>query len=123
MLKRFWGFAFAFLLTVGVAGAASAQGKQDFTLYNKTGYTIDQVYVAPSASSDWEDDVLGQDQLANGKNVHITFSRSDKSCKWDLKVTWTDNSSSEWSGFDLCSVEKIYLYYDKSSDRAWAETQ
>lgn len=123
MFKRFWGFALAFLLTAGVAGAASAQGKQDFTLYNKTGYTIDQVYVAPSSSTDWEDDVLGQDQLANGQNIHITFSRSDKSCKWDLKVTWTDKSSSEWSGFDLCSVEKIWLYYDKSSDRAWAETQ
>lgn len=122
MLKRFWGFALAFMLTVGVSSAASAQGKQDFTLVNKTGYTIDQVYVAPSSSNDWEDDVLGRDQLAHGEQIHITFSRSDKSCKWDLKVTWTDNSSSEWHGADLCSISKISLFYDKSSDRAWAET-
>lgn len=121
MLKRFWGFALAFMLTTGVSGAASAQGKQDFTLVNKTGYTIDQVYVAPSSSNDWESDVLGRDQLAQGEEVHITFSRADKSCKWDLKVTWTDGSSSEWHGADLCTISKISLFYDKSSDRAWAE--
>lgn len=122
MLKRFWGIALAAGLTFGGASAASAEGKQDFTLYNKTGYTIDQVYVSPSASSDWESDVLGRDQLDNGESVHITFSRADKSCKWDVKVVWTDKSSSEWDGFDLCSISNIKIYYDRSSDRSWAES-
>lgn len=122
MLKRFWGIALAAGMIVGGAGAALAEAKQDFTLYNKTGYTIDQVYVSPSAATDWDEDVLGRDQLANGESVHITFSRSDKSCKWDVKVVWTDKSDSEWSGFDLCSVSKIKIFYDRSTDRAWAES-
>lgn len=123
MLTRVFAIV-ALMFAVLVSGntVARAEAKQDFTLYNKTGYTIDKVYVSPSASSDWESDVLGRDQLSDGDSVHITFSRADKSCKWDLKVVWTDDSSSEWTGFDLCSVSKIKIFYNKSTDRAWAES-
>jgi hypothetical protein len=122
MFNRFMGLVLAAGVMLGGAAAAQAQAKQDFTLYNRTGYTIDQVYVAPSSSSDWESDVLGRDQLVHGESVHITFSRADKSCKWDVKVVWTDKSSSEWSGFDLCSVSNIKVFYDRNTDRAWAES-
>jgi hypothetical protein len=122
MFNRFMGLALAAGVMFGGASAAQAQAKQDFTLYNRTGYTIDQVYVAPTSSDDWESDVLGRDQLAHGESVHITFSRADKSCKWDLMVVWTDDSRSEWNGFDLCSVSNIKIFYNKSSDRAWAES-
>lgn len=123
MFMRILGSALlAVMLAVGSGNAARAEAKQDFTLLNKTGYTIDKVFVSPSAATDWDSDVLGRDQLANGESVHITFSRADKSCKWDVKVVWTDDSSSEWSGFDLCSVSTIKIFYNRSSDRAWAET-
>ena len=42
---------------------AFAQGKQNFTLVNQTGYDISEVYVSPANSSDWEEDVLGEDIL------------------------------------------------------------
>jgi hypothetical protein len=106
---------------ISFAGTAAAQAHQDFTLVNKTGYTIDQVYVAPSSSDDWEEDVLGQDQLTNGDNVHITFSRDAKPCGWDLKVVYTDGEKAEWEKFDLCQVSKITINYDRSSGRTWAE--
>jgi phosphoribosyl-AMP cyclohydrolase len=47
--------------------AAGAQGKQDFTLHNKTGYTISEVYVSAANTDDWEEDVLGDDVLNSGQ--------------------------------------------------------
>ena len=77
-------------LLVVTASTAFADGKQDFDLVNRTGYTIDKVFVSPSNSNDWEDDVLGRDVLDDGEKVHIRFNRAAKSCKWDLKVVYSD---------------------------------
>lgn len=112
------GLSMATLLAVP---SALAEGKQNFTLKNKTGYTISEVYVSPAKSSSWEEDVLGRDQLADGESVDITFSRSEKSCKWDVKVVYDDEESAEWEGFDLCTVSTIRIFYDRKKDNTWAE--
>lgn len=112
------------LLTVVLAGSSSvafAESKQDFDLVNKTGYAIDEVYVAPSHSDNWEEDVLGDGVLNNGKTVHIRFNRAVKTCKWDLKVVYTDKESAEWNEFDLCSTSKIIIKYDRNSGETSAD--
>jgi hypothetical protein len=104
-----------------VAGGAFAQGKQDFTIVNKTGYTIAEVYVAPSKSKNWEADVMGTDVLNNNESVDISFSKGDSTCQWDLKVVYDDKTPAEWYGFDLCKISKISLFYNRSQDKTWAE--
>ncbi len=55
--------------------------------------------------------------LENGNAVNIHFSRNVRSCNWDLKVVYTEDSSKAvWSDIDLCSVEKITIHYDRKSD-------
>jgi hypothetical protein len=105
-------------------GAAFAEGKQDFTLVNQTGYRIDKVYVSPTASNDWEEDVLGRDVLDDGESVDITFHRDTPGCKWDLKVVYADDDSSAvWSGFDICTITKITIHYNKKTDTTSATTE
>ena len=111
---RFTLMAAAALFTLA-ATPAFAEGKQDFDLVNKTGYTIDKVFVSPSNSDDWEDDVLGRDVLDDGEKVHIAFHRATKACKWDLKVIYSDGDKAEWDEFDLCEVSKITIRYNKKS--------
>jgi len=105
-----------------VAGPQAAlAGAQDFTLINKTGYEIGEVYVSPSKASDWEEDVLGQDVLANGANVDIGFSRGTDACHWDMKVVYTiDSTSAEWTDFNLCEVSKITIFYNAKTDATTA---
>lgn len=99
----------------------SVAGDQDFTLINKTGYEIGEVYVAPSKSDEWEEDVLGQDVLGNGERVDINFSHKTKSCLWDLKVVFTvDDSTAEWDRFNLCEVSKINIFYNDKTDTTTA---
>jgi hypothetical protein len=99
------------------APAMAQEAKQDFTLVNKTGYVISEVYVSPSKADDWQEDVMGQDVLDDRGSVDISFHRSEKTCHWDLKVVYkVDSTSAEWHDFDLCSVSKITIHYNADTD-------
>jgi hypothetical protein len=114
--------AIGFAALTAVFGAAQAQeAKQDFSLVNRTGYEIKEVYVSPSKSSDWEEDILGEGVLEDKGAREVHFHRSAKSCHWDLKVVYTvDSSSAVWEDIDLCTVEKITIHYDKDADKTSA---
>ncbi len=109
-------------LLIGGALSAQAQSKQDFKLVNKTGYEIKEVYVSPTKSTDWEEDILGDGVLADLDSRNIHFHRSATSCHWDLKVVYTvDSSTAVWDDIDLCTVEKIIIHYDKDADKTTAD--
>jgi hypothetical protein len=111
---------FAALAAVAVGFTAPAiadEAKQDFRLVNRTGYELKEIYVSPSKSDDWQEDILGKEVLEDGKAANIHFSRQARTCNWDLKVVYTDDSSKAvWSDIDLCAVEKITIHYDRKSD-------
>jgi hypothetical protein len=120
----------SFVIAFGIAlcgfsasvGSASADdAKQDFKLVNKTGYELKELYVSPSKSDDWQDDVLGQSTLGDGDAANIKFHRATKACHWDIKVVYSaDSSSAVWSDVDLCSIEKVTIHYDKDADKTTA---
>jgi hypothetical protein len=115
MKKLFAAVAAVVLVFAMPAGAQDA--KQDFKLVNKTGYELKALYVSPSKSDDWQDDILGQDTLADGQAVNVHFSPKAHTCTWDLKVVYSDDDSSAvWEKIDLCSVEKITIHYDRKND-------
>lgn len=111
MLKK---FACAVLLTLAAASSALA-GKQDFVIVNQTGYTLDQLYVSPTKSDEWEEDVLGKDVLANGESTKIVFDRSETTCNWDIKVVYDDGEDAVWEKIDLCKTEKITIKWNKNT--------
>lgn len=109
--------AAAALIVAMVSPVLADDAKQDFKLVNATGYELKALFVSPSKSDDWGDDVLGQDVLSDGQAVNVHFSPKVHTCKWDLKVTYTDdNSNAVWNDIDLCTVEKITIHYDRKND-------
>jgi len=103
------------------APVAASAAPQDFELTNSTGYEIKSVFVSPHSSNDWQEDVLGQDTLADGAGVKIHFPGGrGETCDWDLKVVYTsDGSSAEWTdGFDLCTVTSIDIKWDGTNTSA-----
>ena len=117
-------FFAAVLGALAITGTSALAGQQDFSLVNATGYEISEVYVAPSASSDWQEDVLGQDTLGDGQQANISFSRDTETCQWDLKVVYSDdNSSAEWRGVDLCELSNVTIKYDADSGETSAYGQ
>ncbi len=91
---------------------AAQNRKLDFSLVNKTGLTIDEVYVSPSDDDEWGEDVMGKDVLKNGESVDIEFSRKETTCLWDLKVVDSEEDSIEWTKLDLCKANEITLKYE-----------
>lgn len=98
-----------------------AQGQQDFRLINATGYSIAEVYVAPSKSSEWEEDVMGRDMLGVDEEVDITFDPREDVCHYDLKVRFADGDEAEWYDFNLCQVSWIRLHYNNKTGDTTAE--
>lgn len=108
MKRVAWAFCLAVVMAVSVAAFS---GDQDFTLVNKTGLTIDELYLSPSNHNEWGEDVLGVDTLANGAKVDIEFSHKENECMWDLKIVDEDETSVVWEDINLCKASEITLLY------------
>lgn len=104
-----------------LAMPAWSAGDQDFTLVNRTGYTIEQVYVSPIKAKDWQEDVLGRDVLDDGESVDISFNKREEVCRWDLKVVYDDGEEAVWSDFNLCEVSRITIRYNRKSGETSAD--
>lgn len=112
----------AVLSSVLLSGVAFA-GKADFTLLNKTGYTLREVYLSPSNKNSWGNDRMGQGYLDNNKFRNFKFA-SAASCKQDLKVVFDDDASEViWEDFDLCSINKITLKYNRKTNEVSADEE
>jgi hypothetical protein len=103
------------------SSSESAEGKQDFTLVNKTGVEIDKVFISPHESKDWEEDILGRDTLPNGDSVDIKFHRNEKAAMWDLRVEDKAGNAIEWDNLNLLEISKVTLHYENG--KATAETE
>ena len=53
----------------------------------------------------------------HAESVKITFVPS-KVCSWDLKVKYHDGEEAVWESIDLCSVEKISIFYKNKTTSA-----
>ena len=86
MRKLFVFGAFAISLAVAVASCASApvtssvapaaQNHPQITIVNNTGYTFTHLFVSPTTSAVWGDDVLGNQVLASGASFSVTLPYS-----------------------------------------------
>ena len=66
--------------------AAPTEGAKSFLLVNSTGVDIHALYITPSTSKDWQDDILGRDTLPDGERTEIKFERGEKAPLWDMRI-------------------------------------
>ncbi len=120
-------FTKSLVLLAALAGAlsstAAVAGGADFTLVNRTGYTLREVYLSASHKNSWGRDRMGQGYLDNGKSRLFTFS-DKSSCEQDMKVVFDDDGSEViWEGFDLCELNKITLKYNRKTGTVSADEE
>jgi hypothetical protein len=117
-----------FLLALGCLAALATSpmaqaGDADFTLVNRTGYSIREVYISAANRNSWGNDRLGDGTLENNRSKLFRFS--DKaSCKQDLMVVFDDdNSKVTWEDFDLCEINKVTIKYNRSTKTVSADVE
>lgn len=106
------------LAVVTAVSLAAAQGPQDFTLVNKTGLTIDELYISPADDNAWGEDVLGKDVLMHNEKTDIEFHPSTEECIWDMKIVDEDGDEVVWVDVNLCKAHEITLLYQNKKPTA-----
>jgi len=99
------------------SSAAATQNKQDFTLHNETGLEIKEVYVSPTTTEEWEEDILGADTLESGDSVDISFSRRREDM-WDMKIIFRNGKSNVWTKLNLSKLTDITISFKEG--KPWA---
>lgn len=75
-------------------------------LVNLSPATIQEIYVSPSDSKGWEENVLGSSQLGRTETVGISFNAKEKTALWDIKVA-AEGKYAVWKGLDLRRISRI----------------
>jgi hypothetical protein len=102
------------LLTLTAAITPTAPpAVQDYGVINKTGMTITQLFLSPTADNEWGDDILGKDVLADGEECGIEFDKDDEECAYDIKIV--DGKDVPWTvtNVDLCKYTKVTFTMQK----------
>ena len=97
----------AFALLAALTQSAFADPR-DFTLQNESDVDIAYVYVSPSATDDWGDDIMGIDVLDAGDSVDVTFDYFDgRTCLYDIKVVGTGGELGYLYKVNLCRIDTV----------------
>lgn len=100
----------------------------DFTLVNKTGYSLSGLYLSPSSADDWGDNIL-EVVLDSDESVDIMFSPHAKAVKWDLRADWLMEEDAEeqefvyWQGLSLDEISQLTLYYNAETGKTSAKAE
>lgn len=82
------------------------EGGLGFDLNNFTGSTLRAVYVSPSESDGWEENVLGADELSDGAAVRIRFSPEERAALWDVRVEAPDGTTPSGKGWSCAALRE-----------------
>ncbi len=116
-MKRLMAGLVALVAVALMSAGASAQDR-NFTLHNQTGYAMKGIYVNLPNDNVFNENELDA-PLANGAKFLVKFTRADggRACVWNIKVEWADGSpASFFRGLNLCTIDNVYMKYDKASD-------
>jgi V8-like Glu-specific endopeptidase len=66
-------------------------------IVNKTGYTVYYVYVSPTSTDKWEEDILGDDVLPNGQSVTVRYPLNSTN-RYDIRLEDSDGDTyTKWN--------------------------
>ena len=101
-------FAPAPPLSSTVPGVASgvASGAAAFSLVNRSGRVITQLYATPSALGNWGPELLGP-RGAIPPGAGRSVERAPGACVYDLRVVYADGGVEDRKGLDTCATPRI----------------
>jgi hypothetical protein len=89
--------------------AAVGTARQNFSVVNGTGHTVQTLNVSPTTEDEWGPDILGTDVLQNGQTAQVTFDRAETQCVYDIRATYDDGDTTDVRGVNLCQVGTVNL--------------
>ena len=108
MMRKLFALSFALIL----AGVPMAQAEDlVFTLSNNTSVVLMELYVSPSDSDNWEEDVLGNDVVMPSESGDVIIADGLSTCMYDILGVFEDGDEVEDYEIDLCELG-AYAFYE-----------
>ena len=98
------------LFALGATSQASAADRH-VRIINKTSYTMVRFYASRSSTSDWEEDILGDDVLRSGSSVRINIDDGTGACIYDFKAVFSNGNEATRGKINVCEIGE-YTYTD-----------
>lgn len=92
--------------SAGAVARGQTQASADFRLVNRSGRTIQQLFVSPSSDQNWGADRLGQNVLPAGRAFNVTLPR-DGNCVYDIRVVYDNNTAAEKRNINTCQIQDV----------------
>ena len=104
------------LAAMTVAGMAAAQPApasppgppvtdHSLAVMNSGGAVVSAVYVAPTGSLDFSDDLLGKQVASVGKTVHVKVKDPGGSCVFDIQFLMVDGATVTKKAVNICQSD------------------
>lgn len=95
-----------------VAAAESTQSKDSYNrrvrVHNQTGWTMLRFYASNTSRSDWEEDILGDDVLANNASIVMKIDDGTGACMFDFKAEFTNGQELIRNNVNVCEIADYY---------------
>lgn len=99
----------AIVMLAGWAAApAQAQRDPSFNIVNRSGRTINEIYVSPSNEQTWGPDRLGAEVLPEGRTLAIRL-QAGGSCANDILVVYAGGQREERRNVDTCRMTDVVV--------------
>ncbi|WP_458096220.1 hypothetical protein [Roseomonas sp. WA12] len=84
---------------------ALAQGDPSFNIVNRSGRTIQELYVSSAQVNSWGQDLLGTNVLANGGSFPVRLPA--RQCVNDIRVVYDGGQAEERRSIDTCPLNEV----------------
>jgi hypothetical protein len=84
-----------------------------YDVVNNTGVTLVDIFVTPSETSHWGNDILPNNVFENGSTITVTIPADyGSTCLFDMKITDAVSGHVTFTGIDACRLIKLQINGD-----------
>ena len=94
------------------------KGELNFALINFSGTSLRAIYLSPSTSNGWEENIIAGAELKDGDTVRIRFDPNQKNVEWDMRIEGVHGRYAEWKNLKLGGISEITLMLKLSPEPA-----
>jgi hypothetical protein len=73
-------------------------------IHNTTGWTMLRFYASNTSRDDWEEDLLGDDVLANNASIVMNIDDGTGACMFDFKAEFTNGQNLIRNNVNVCEI-------------------
>ena len=91
------------------SATAASRSHLDFKLVNFSGIPLRAIYISPSESPGWEENLISGNRMEDGDSLKIRFSTEEQSTLWDMRVVGVNGLHADWKGLALNDITTLKL--------------